>query len=914
MNRVFKTIWNETLCAWIPVSEITKVHGKGRKGKLVVAAILACLVCTSMTVLPVHAQVVADGAGVNQTASGTVTATGTFALYATNGGNITTSSPLNVTTTGDTAYGAFAYLDGQITLVGASNITTSGVNSHGLVAWDGSITSAGPLTVTTTGLNANGAWVTNGGTLTLDQADITVNGQSAYTLVTDPNGGTATVSNSTLTNNGSWPVIWANAGSTITLTNVNITATTAPGGANYNYGIRLWGYENWGVSPTPVVVNGTNVTVNTVDWGAVVQGGLATLDLQDSTIHSTGSGGVYVSDDNTVVNLNNTAVISDVREAAHVDTSGALNAVSSTFTGATNAIQVQGGDPANGTPGNTVNITGGTITAHGGDAINAANTVANITLSGPISISASSGNLLNVTSDSSLAGGGYPVASLVNLTTSGVTAIGNIVADADSTANINLTNGTIITGIEQNTNTTVDSSSAWIMNGNSDIHSLAIAGRAQFTLPVGDPTMLANYKTLTTQNYVGQGGTIVLNTYLGAAGSPSDELIINGGTATGKTLLQINNTGGVGAQTTGNGIQVVQALNGATTDSDAFALSSPVTAGAYNYNLYQGGISGSDPESWYLRNSGLTNLAKSVIAGSDMASSWIINDTLLQRMGELRTTDYDQAKHGLQSWVRGYGWQANVNTNNSQVNYKSTVYGFDAGTDRTWQFENSQLSTGVFAGMSMDKRQVGNNAGHDNIDTISGGIYGTWENQKGYYIDVVGKLGNLNTEINSNDTYYSKATYNILGILGSIELGRQIKSEKGWYIEPQIQGTYVHFTSANYTATDNIGGQTEINQRASDSYDIRAGVVAGKRITTETAGILQPYIKGMYGQTWTDGGDVNIGGSNINGNSAGNRYELGGGITWQVTGDKQFYAEYDYIKGPRMEVPWKVNAGYRVVW
>jgi outer membrane autotransporter protein len=108
--------------------------------------------------------------------------------------------------------------------------------------------------------------------------------------------------------------------------------------------------------------------------------------------------------------------------------------------------------------------------------------------------------------------------------------------------------------------------------------------------------------------------------------------------------------------------------------------------------------------------------------------------------------------------------------------------------------------------------------------------------------------------------------------------------------------------------------QTSVEQRASTSYDIRAGIVAGKTITTEKAGTIQPYIKGMYGQTWTNGGDLNIDGSNFKGNSAGNRYEVGGGIVWQVTKDKQFYADYEYIKGPRTEVPWKANFGYRVVW
>ena len=76
---------------------------------------------------------------------------------------------------------------------------------------------------------------------------------------------------------------------------------------------------------------------------------------------------------------------------------------------------------------------------------------------------------------------------------------------------------------------------------------------------------LGNFTTLTTQNYAGLGGTLGLNTYLGSDGSPSDRLVISGGSATGNTIVHVTNAGGPGAETTGNGIQVVSAINGATT-------------------------------------------------------------------------------------------------------------------------------------------------------------------------------------------------------------------------------------------------------------------------------------------------------------------------------------------------------------
>ena len=95
----------------------------------------------------------------------------------------------------------------------------------------------------------------------------------------------------------------------------------------------------------------------------------------------------------------------------------------------------------------------------------------------------------------------------------------------------------------------------------------------------------------------------MFNTFLGADNSPSDRLVINGGTATGTTTLTIHNTTGPGEPTTANGILVVNATNGATTAPGAFALApGELRAGLFDYRLFQGGISGSDPNSWFLRS------------------------------------------------------------------------------------------------------------------------------------------------------------------------------------------------------------------------------------------------------------------------------------------------------------------------
>ena len=103
-------------------------------------------------------------------------------------------------------------------------------------------------------------------------------------------------------------------------------------------------------------------------------------------------------------------------------------------------------------------------------------------------------------------------------------------------------------------------------------------------------------------NYMSAGGSMAINTFLGGDGSPSDRLVINGGAATGSTSVHVTNVGGPGALTTANGILVVDAISGATTSPGAFSLSNPeLRAGAFDYRLFQGGVSGS-PNDWFLRS------------------------------------------------------------------------------------------------------------------------------------------------------------------------------------------------------------------------------------------------------------------------------------------------------------------------
>jgi outer membrane autotransporter protein len=153
-------------------------------------------------------------------------------------------------------------------------------------------------------------------------------------------------------------------------------------------------------------------------------------------------------------------------------------------------------------------------------------------------------------------------------------------------------------------------SHAVVMNGGTlDLHGfdqtlsngLENAGTVQLGIP--DPTPPGTMLTV-AGNYVGAGGALNLNTFLGGDGSPSDVLIINGGSATGSTFVHVTNVGGPGEETTANGIQVVGAINGATTAPGAFSLGNgELRAGAFDYDLFRGGVSGGSANDWFLRSS-----------------------------------------------------------------------------------------------------------------------------------------------------------------------------------------------------------------------------------------------------------------------------------------------------------------------
>lgn len=135
----------------------------------------------------------------------------------------------------------------------------------------------------------------------------------------------------------------------------------------------------------------------------------------------------------------------------------------------------------------------------------------------------------------------------------------------------------------------------------------AVAGQAVTFNNAGTIDLTRNNSrtddTLTVQgNYVGNSGQLLLQSVVAGDDSPSDKLVVNDGSLGGATVISVSNVGGLGALTQANGIQLVQAQGSTVSTDNAFTLSGPVSAGAYDYYLFKGGVTAGTQNSWYLRS------------------------------------------------------------------------------------------------------------------------------------------------------------------------------------------------------------------------------------------------------------------------------------------------------------------------
>ena len=410
----------------------------------------------------------------------------------------------------------------------------------------------------TTGLGAIGVLTEDSGTSAgLTGTRISTQGADALGLVAST-GGTTTISGVSISTGG------AGASGLVAFLGGVINAT---GPTAVTTGVS----SATGFGANGVVADGASSQVNLAAATITTSGpGAFALAAVDST--SSGSAGAITASGTLTIKTTNA---SDVGVALQGDGASVLATGGGSITAAGDAIAFLGGKNQVATFDNF------TIGNQTGDLIFADPSIATVNFNASTA-NAGNNNLLDATSGSS-----------VTLNASASTLTGAIKTDATSTTAVNLTNG-----------------STWTMPGSSIISNLAVTNSVVVFAP---PSAGGGFKTLTLGNYVGSGANIAMNATLGGIGSASDQIVINGGKATGTTLLTIHNVGGTGGATVGPGIPLVIAENGGSIAPNAFALASTPVAGGFKYTLQESG------DDWYLVSSPTSTTADIANSITDIA-------------------------------------------------------------------------------------------------------------------------------------------------------------------------------------------------------------------------------------------------------------------------------------------------------
>jgi outer membrane autotransporter protein len=356
-----------------------------------------------------------------------------------------------------------------------------------------------------------------------------------------------------------------------------------------------------------------------------------------------------------------------------------------------------------------------------------------------------------------------------------------------------------------------------------------------------------------TGAYVGNNGNLGLSTVLGADGSATDKLLLSGASAvaSGNTTVHITNAAGLGAQTTGSGIQIIGTENGASLQPGSFTLAGGhVDAGAYEYRLTQTAQAAAlqstlatpttptTPTTAYRAEVPLLSALPAQLRQADMA---MLGD-LRKRTGDEGTEATTSSDSGASRRVWGRILRTDPKiSQQGTVNPESSGHltGFQAGLDL---YADHSVKAGIYAGQlegnmgvkGFASGQERKDVGFNKLRTRYLGVYGSWLDQSGLYADAVLQGAEYRSDLSTTgDAAHARTKGN--GWLASLEMGQAFALGRNWYIEPQAQIIY-----RKLSIDDTALSLATVKNQTDGDWTLRLGARIKGSFTT-SAGVLQSY-------------------------------------------------------------------------
>lgn len=271
---------------------------------------------------------------------------------------------------------------------------------------------------------------------------------------------------------------------------------------------------------------------------------------------------------------------------------------------------------------------------------------------------------------------------------------------------------------------------------------------------------------------------------------------------------------------------------------------------------------------------------------------------LTDRMGTLRTMPETAG-----AWARYNGGR--LDGRGIQHDYNTVEVGFDKA-----------ISNNVMLGISFDytKGDTDLDAGTSDNNTYTLGLYGSYFNESGCFLDAMLKVGRIDTDYDLNNGISEKGDYMLTGTIVGIETGHRWNIQN-YFIEPQVQLTYSYLRPENYNTN-----LREVKFDDMKSLIARVGIMGGMKFAEDRG---SAYVKASYNHDFLGDIEGNYSGVTAAGNAVrvnvddeldDNWGEVSLGASYQVTDSVNTFVDVGTGFGGDIDQKWRVNLGARYVF
>ena len=298
------------------------------------------------------------------------------------------------------------------------------------------------------------------------------------------------------------------------------------------------------------------------------------------------------------------------------------------------------------------------------------------------------------------------------------------------------------------------------------------------------------------------------------------------------------------------------------------------------------------------RESELVSGAKSALAASMMQMKADTND-LQRRLGDVRL---NSDKHGV--WGKYIGGKSKI-TDDAYVNqtYNMAQVGYDT-LRGDWTVGGALLY-----GTSNNDYALGSGSGK----TAGLAVYGAKQFKDGRYVDIIGKVNRLKNDFTVRNALGTTLSgdYRNTGASLSVEYGKRIKKNNGFYIDPNAELTFSRLSGESFDARTNTGSTVHIDSDAVNSVIGRIGVGIGKESKNSNVFLkaaLAHEFSGKMNATYSMAGEPTTG-SEVNLKDTWFDLELGG--SWSVRPNTYVYGTFTKNFGATVDNSYRIDAGIR---